>query len=292
MRIFNKKTKLLAALLCLSFTFSNTVVAASPVVEGYGIHYGGKVQYHYRVTNYDTDPLSMVWVGHDTLNDNDPYSDKYELLEDPSNMFAGKQFPSSDYFDIPTASVSYPAGGGVERIQPEETVEHSLKWRLAPPVMPGQVQGGMSVTLDKPDMTHLACHVTLGFWNRYGDKGMTTVLLQRQDVIAPTLSIVLTPAQQVENDKLVPVTAAITVKDDYDPQPEIKLESITANDVLEAGDIQGAQYGQDVRQFSLKADIEQKNIPSRIYTVTYSATDGSGNKSTATATFTVLREAH
>ena len=77
------------------------------------------------------------------------------------------------------------------------------------------------------------------------------------------------------------------MKDDYDPQPEIKLESITANEVLEKEDIKGALIGTDDRQFQLKAEREGKNKAGRIYTVTYSATDGSGNKSIASATVTV-----
>ncbi|MDO8311719.1 MAG: hypothetical protein Q7T25_07250, partial [Sideroxyarcus sp.] len=80
----------------------------------------------------------------------------------------------------------------------------------------------------------------------------------------------------------------IAVKDDYDPQPEISLESITANEVLETGDIRDASLGTDDRQFSLKAESESK--VGRIYTVTYSATDGSGNKALASATATVQRE--
>ena len=89
------------------------------------------------------------------------------------------------------------------------------------------------------------------------------------------------------NGKLIPITATITVKDDYDPQPEIKLESITANEPLEKDDIKEANIGTDDRQFKLKAEHEGKNKTGRIYTVTYSATDGTGNKTIASATVTV-----
>lgn len=85
----------------------------------------------------------------------------------------------------------------------------------------------------------------------------------------------------------MPITASIKVKDDYDPQPEIKLESISANEVLDKDDVKGAQVGSNGRQFMLKAEREGKNKTGRIYTVTYSATDASGNKALATATVTV-----
>jgi hypothetical protein len=107
------------------------------------------------------------------------------------------------------------------------------------------------------------------------------------DITAPVLSIVLSPNILRKNEKHVPITATIMVKDDYDPQPEVKLESITANEVLEKEDIKGALIGTDDRQFMLRAERDGKIKTGRIYTVTYSATDGSGNKSTASATVTV-----
>lgn len=89
------------------------------------------------------------------------------------------------------------------------------------------------------------------------------------------------------DNKLVPVTAAITVTDNYDPQPEIKLESIACNEPLAPGDVVGAPLGADVRQFQLKATRAGNNPAGRIYTITYSATDGSGNRSLASATVAV-----
>jgi hypothetical protein len=78
---------------------------------------------------------------------------------------------------------------------------------------------------------------------------------------------------------------SFTIKDDYDRMPEIKLESITANEPLEANDIRDASFGLDDRYFKFRA--ESKSTAGRIYTVTYSATDASGNQTTASATVTV-----
>ncbi len=85
------------------------------------------------------------------------------------------------------------------------------------------------------------------------------------------------------------VTETIAVQDDYDPDPEpaIKLESITASEALADGDIQDVQLGTDDRSFSLAAKRAGNNMAGRIYTITYSATDASGNKVTASATATV-----
>ncbi len=111
--------------------------------------------------------------------------------------------------------------------------------------------------------------------------------IEKQDTLPPVLSVTLSPNTLKKNEKLVPITATLTVKDDYDPQPEIKLESIVANEPLEKEDIKDAKLGTDDRQFKLKAEREAKNKAGRIYTVTYSATDGTGNKATASATVTV-----
>ena len=118
----------------------------------------------------------------------------------------------------------------------------------------------------------------------YGDNELT-VQMEKGDATPPTFMVALTPSVTLENDRLVPIAATITVNDDYDPQPEIKLESISVSEVYEAGDIQDANLGTDDRQFLLKAENEGKLA--RIYTVTYSATDGSGNKALASATVTV-----
>lgn len=86
---------------------------------------------------------------------------------------------------------------------------------------------------------------------------------------------------------MVPITATITVKDDYDPNPAIQIESITANEPIGQDDVKITLPAGDTRQFQLKATRAGTNLAGRIYTVTYSATDGTGNKSTATATVTV-----
>ena len=92
---------------------------------------------------------------------------------------------------------------------------------------------------------------------------------------------------QVTAGRLATVTATVTATDDYDTQPEIKLESITANEPLAAGDITGAALGTNDRQFQLRDVKVPSGTTGRIYTITYSATDGTGNKAMASATVSV-----
>ncbi|HLP97967.1 MAG TPA: hypothetical protein VK149_05945 [Sideroxyarcus sp.] len=278
-------------LLYLLLSLGNVAAAAPPIVEVYGTHFGGKVQYHYRVKNNGLYPISSVWIGHDTLNDADYYNDVWELKTDISGMFVNKKYPSPDYFDIPAASVTSPPGWEVRRISLEETEEISINWLMADdysqPVAPSQTMGGMSVTLDKMDMTYITSHATINFGGR-SKKDEITVPLQRLDITPPALTVTLNPSIVRENDKLAPITATITVLDDYDPAPEIKLESIIASEPMENGDVKEVQLGTDDRQFQLKA--ESKTNAGRAYLVTYSATDGSGNRTTASATVSVQRK--
>jgi hypothetical protein len=127
-----------------------------------------------------------------------------------------------------------------------------------------------------------------------GNTGTATQQVKIQDTTPPDLHIVLSPTVLWPPDhKLVPITATITVTDICDPNPTVKLISITSNepdnglgDGDTAGDIQGADFGKDDRTFMLRAE-RSGNGNGRIYTVTYQATDASGNTTTKTATVIV-----
>ena len=109
------------------------------------------------------------------------------------------------------------------------------------------------------------------------------------DTTPPTLSVTLSPAVVwPPNHKLVAINAAINVSDDTDPNPAVRLVSITCNEPIDpAADIADAAFGTYDRQFSLRADRTGQRKEGRVYTVTYSATDAAGNRTTATATVTI-----
>ena len=273
----------LIGLASLVFGFIGMAMAQQPVVSVYGQHSGGKVLYHYRLVNNGPYEISSVWIGYDSLNDSNPDAEAWELNELPSGLV--------DISQIPPASVTSPPGWEAILINPEETPTHIIKWRVAndnSPRLPlGQTLSGMSITLDKIDNSHMSGHATIHFSNR-PSKDDVTVPMQRLDTTPPTLTVNLSSATLwPPNNKAAPITAYITVKDDYDAEPEIKLESITANEPLATDDIQDAQFGTDDKQFSLVAKRAGTNQAGRVYTVSYSATDASGNRTTASATVTV-----
>ena len=121
-----------------------------------------------------------------------------------------------------------------------------------------------------------------------------TVDITVRDTTAPTLSVSLSPnVLWPPNHKQVTITASIDVNDTCDDSPTIKLVSIISNepdngmgDGDTSNDIQGAEFGTDDREFLLRAERSGHGTD-RIYTVTYSVTDSSGNVTEATAKITV-----
>ena len=114
------------------------------------------------------------------------------------------------------------------------------------------------------------------------------------DTTAPQLSVSLSPSKLWSpNHKLVTITATIVASDTCDANPAIRLVSITSNEPdngLGDGDlpkdIQGAAFGTDDRTFQLRNERSGTGR-GRIYTITYSATDASGNKTLRQATVSV-----
>lgn len=111
------------------------------------------------------------------------------------------------------------------------------------------------------------------------------------DTIAPGIEVTLTPTVLWPADgRMVRVAAHIRVRDDQDPNPVIKLESITASENRRGLiDIGAALFGTDDRQFLLRAQNLTATGPARVYTATYSATDWAGNKTFYSTTISVRR---
>jgi hypothetical protein len=108
------------------------------------------------------------------------------------------------------------------------------------------------------------------------------------DITPPRASVQATPATLwPPNHKLVRIAATVTVSDDMDPAPTVALKSITCDDACGAAqDIVGAELGTDDRAFELRAERKGSGA-GRTYTITYSATDASGNQATAVTTVVV-----
>ena len=258
------------------------ITSAQPsdaIVGAFARHTAGKFVYHYLVTNKSQQNIIGVTIGRDNQNDANPDNDINELLDLPAGW--------NDKLGIPSTSYNSPTGWRASVIAPEEDATHAIAWETlndrSPQIRTGHTENRMSISLDYPDDSYLSGHALVTF----ADNPVSlTVPIRRLDTNPPDLTVILNPDTLApENDKFVAVKASFIVKDDYDRLPDIKLESITANEPLGVNDIRDASLGLDDRYFKLLAGSNSEY--GRIYTVTYSATDASGNQSMASATVTV-----
>lgn len=250
---------------------------AQPTSVGvYAQHSGDKIVYHYRVTNNTQQTIAGLTIGLDQQQGVNPGNAVYELVELPSGWNAK--------FGIPTTSSSAPTGWRVGLVAPEQqNTPHAISWAplndRIPKLLPGQNLGKMSISLDKSDSSYLTGHAMIEFSD--GSPAKLIVPLERLDTTPPSITVNLSPAQIAPDDKLVAIKATFSIRDDYDRMPEIRLESITASEPLAPDDVRDANLGLDDRYFKLRAT--SKSTSGRIYTVTYSATDASGNQTMASA---------
>jgi hypothetical protein len=273
----------LTGLTWLAYATVGMAAETPPTVKvgAYARHLASKVVYNYRVINHLPQTIDAITIGRDNNNDEDPNNDIWELVELPSDWHSK--------LGIPSASSSSPTGWKVSVSDPENGETHAILWEVindkSPALLGGQTLAKMSVSLDRPDANYLTGHAMVHFTNRY--PATISVPVEQLDLTPPTLGVNLSPSTlRAQDNKLIPVNAIFTVKeDDYDRLPEIKLESITANEPLEPDDIRDASFGIDDRYIKLRA--HHNGSSDRIYTVIYSATDASGNQTLASATVTV-----
>jgi hypothetical protein len=136
-----------------------------------------------------------------------------------------------------------------------------------------------------------------------GDYAVTYVatdLAGNQTMVARTVTVADTdpPALSIElssttlwppNHKSVPISAGVEVSDTCDPSPIMWLMSVTSNEPDNGrgdGDTTGDVVIVDDFHFELRAERSGWG-DGRVYTVTYTAEDSSGNTTTSEATVTV-----
>jgi hypothetical protein len=126
---------------------------------------------------------------------------------------------------------------------------------------------------------------------RTSDHDPVVVGLNLCDDIAPTFdNVSVTPnVLWPANHKYVTVTATVVASDNVDPNPVVRLESITSNEPdngLGDGDTANDIVIVDDFHFKLRAERSGKG-EGRIYTITYKVTDACGNVTFATVTVSV-----
>lgn len=145
-----------------------------------------------------------------------------------------------------------------------------------------------------------ATSVTLTVTDDHGASDACSAVVTVVDETVPTVAVTVTPATLwPPNHKMVPVAATVTASDACDPSPTVNRKSITMNEgqvtntydpnyddtVGDGNTVDDIQIDAD-GNISLRAERSGTGT-GRVYTVTYQATDASGNTADASATVTV-----
>ena len=140
--------------------------------------------------------------------------------------------------------------------------------------------------------------VTFSTTDASGNTGSCSASITVADTTPPTISVSLTPDSLFPpNHKMQEITATVIAEDTCDPDPVVVLTSVTSNepenttgDGNTGPDIEGADIGAEDYVFFVRAE-RSGNGGGRIYTVTYTVTDTSGNATSDSATVTVAKNA-
>ncbi len=291
-----------------------TTAYAAPapfIINAYGIHHGVNVVYRYQIVNNSASVISGVLLGtqdgvvagRETAMPGLPWEkEPWALDETYENEFTLLPLSQCKPFAGTDCRVAfnpeyYPVSSLFEMLSLERYIEPE-------PVVLSEVHRIKPNTVSSvAEITVPRAYQSMGYLNATGvlllfdekTKNLDgTVMTEAKvpftkiDTTPPVLTVTLTPATitAAQRGQMIPVTATITVKDDYDPAPEIKLVSVLADDPANGSDIQGDAVDTDDRSFSVRAARFNPAI-ARTYQVVYSATDASGNTSTATVNLLV-----
>jgi hypothetical protein len=207
-------------------------------------------------------------------------------------LVAANRPPVADAGAAATAECAGPAGTGVtldgSASSDPDGDTLSYAWRDASGTL---VATSAVAALTLPLGSHA---FTLTVSDGFGGTGADTVTADVVDTTAPTVTVALTPGRLwPPNHRLVPVSATVTAADTCAGALAAVLASVTSSepdnglgDGDTTGDVAGAALGTPDRVFSLRAERAGSG-PGRTYTVTYRATDPSGNTATGSATVVV-----
>jgi hypothetical protein len=208
-------------------------------------------------------------------------------------------------FDHYTGTVELSGDHPVEVVSPhlwesrivtlEASPYYQIRWDRTAGVgglAPGRVVTGFTIVMDNENPQLLDSHWTAIIAGPPTYASSKLVILDEPptdlDVTPPVISVEVEPGVLwPPNKKMIEIKANVTVSDDTDPGPIISLESISCNECDSSDDIRNAEIGTEDYEFSVRASRTGKAKPGRVYTVVYSATDSSGNRSQDSAKIVV-----
>jgi hypothetical protein len=260
---------------------------------------GGMLATASMAASQDDAQVANVTVYEQELDGQTAYS--YTLQNSGNNVIIGFSVGFDHATGMSELSGEYPLrmispdGWQASVIVLEESPYYEVRWEPIPGVdglEPDASESGFIIMMRNPSPPLLDSHWTAML---AGPPTHASSLLEvredppgEADVLPPSIAVEVDPSMIWPPDnRMVTVTAGVTVYDDQDPVPVVLLEAVTCNECDPDADIQGAETGTADFQFSVRAARAGQARSGRIYTVLYSATDAAGNSSEAAATITV-----
>lgn len=192
-----------------------------------------------------------------------------------------------------------PPGWSAQIFTTEESTGCQIRWKpnnSALWLKAGQAKTGFTVLL-KQESKVLGPY-GLGHWTVFAYKyGALTGKMRlasgfelsgQSDTTPPTITV--TPSISEiwpPNNQMVDINMQVTVADDRDSSPAVRLISVDCNECETADNIKRAELGADDRSVRVRAARTGQGKEGRVYTFIYDATDESGNSSAASVTVTV-----
>lgn len=280
----------------LTSLFAATAEAAVPIqIKAYGIHFGGQVVYRYQVQNNSASTIYQVELGLQTEMNGPEELPGLPWSNNPTyfNADAAVMLPLNECKPFVGMDCFMNVIQFESMIKPRAVI-HMSGAESSPQYIMGMEDIKAGTVSSVAELYVPAAHQSTGYLTATGrvslldnlpknpDGSFITsvdVPFTKLDTTPPVLTVTLnlTTITAAQRGQMIPVTATITVKDDYDPAPEIKLVSIQTQGGFKPSDAPGALIGADSRSFQLNSTPYSPTVP-RAYVLVFSATDASGNE--------------
>lgn len=215
----------------------------------YAEHQGGNVIYRYEIRGNAASNAQRFFIGCDCRTNGVGLP---QLQTVPVNATRVRTDDFATWYELPPDAVQQPAGWRVRLVQPRGATGYWIEW-----YRPGARAGtaveaalaGFAVAIPGADEAYLTARYTVQTEDDQPGAGGTVTTA---DTTPPTLRL---ETRTLHEHGAATVQVVATVADDIDPEPAVAAESMHLD----------------------------RSAAEASYTVVYSATDASGNRSTASA---------
>ena len=247
-------------------------------ITAWAMHYGGKVQYTYRLKNLSASPITRFILGVGPEGQDEGKAS--ELTIGP------EQDRGANSFLIPLRSAARPDGWEVLYSYENENPKFAIEWidkalskelypgdpenaRFTVPatgpkgIPPGATESNFSIFLATMDAAYVNAHAWVA-----GGGEWQVIRVIKGDTSPPSLDIIAEPSDHPgKHLGWVELALRVVSHDNYDPNPEVTLDAVS-----------GSTDSMQVNRHDGSWIVKLKNTPGKSYRLRFRAVDASGNQ--------------